>query len=72
MKALDRKTYLAGFGLYFVVTRPLLPFVLDALAIPLGDKTDSSVTLLVWAAYVHRVIELSRNEVGYHARRKKW
>jgi len=55
MRILSWKTYLAGFGLYFLATRPLLASVLPGPPILLGGETEPSLTLL-WATFLWHVI----------------
>jgi hypothetical protein len=51
MSAINWKAALAGVGVYFLATRPLLAYVLPGAPILLGDEAVPSSTLL-WATLV--------------------
>ena len=55
MKTLNWKAFLAGFGVYFVATRPLLSDVLPGAPILPGDEMELSPTLL-WLTFFWHVI----------------
>ena len=55
MKTLNWKAFLAGFGIYFLATRPLLSYLLPGAPILLGAEIDPSMEL-VWATFLWHVI----------------
>ena len=55
MKTLNWKAFLAGFGIYFLATRPLLSYLLPRAPILLGAEIEPSVELL-WGTFLWHVL----------------
>jgi len=55
MKTVNWKAFLAGFGIYFLATRPLLSYLLPGAPILLGAEIDPSIELL-WGTFFWHVI----------------
>jgi len=53
MKTLNWKAFLAGFGIYFLATRPLLSYLLPGAPILLGTEVDPSIGLVGGTFFLH-------------------